>query len=123
MKDGFLPMYDEGMARIVTSLKSDDYVCMGRQQINDLAFPLITPLGADNNYIWHDLFLTEKGLPCILLLGGAEAVLHELSTPLSRNFKLPAAPYSESLGLMKSRMCTTFGPPFSFGSRLLVFLI
>jgi hypothetical protein len=39
----------------VSALKADNTVRLVRQQIDDFAFAFITPLGADNNYVFSHL--------------------------------------------------------------------
>ncbi len=58
MKDCLLAIDDQRMPRIVAPLKSDhDFGLIG-QQINDLAFPFIAPLGAEHYHMLiHRLIL------------------------------------------------------------------
>ena len=46
MEDGFFAVNDQGVPRIVTALETHDSISLGSQQIDDLAFAFITPLGA-----------------------------------------------------------------------------
>jgi len=48
MKDGFLAVDDERMTGVVTALVADDNVRVAGEQIDDLAFAFVTPLGADD---------------------------------------------------------------------------
>jgi len=49
MQNGFLTVYQQCVARIVTTLKAYDSGGTISQQINDLAFTFITPLSANND--------------------------------------------------------------------------
>ena len=49
MQDRLLTVDQQGMTRIVPALKTNHSRRPVRQQIDDLAFTLVTPLGADNN--------------------------------------------------------------------------
>ena len=51
--DGFLSPNNQGMARIVPTLKADDDVRLAREQVHHLAFALIAPLDADHNERAH----------------------------------------------------------------------
>ena len=50
----------QGMPRIVPPLKARNHIRALREPIHDLAFSLITPLGADNNDVGHDLHPLRK---------------------------------------------------------------
>ena len=47
MQDGLLPIDDQRVACVVPTLEAYDGRCPIRQQINDLALALVTPLSAD----------------------------------------------------------------------------
>ncbi len=46
MKNGFFTANNQGVTSIVPPLKAGDRIGLIRQQIDDLAFAFITPLGA-----------------------------------------------------------------------------
>ena len=48
-----LAVDDERMAGIVTALEAHDDVGLLRQPVDDLALPLVAPLGADDDNIGH----------------------------------------------------------------------
>ncbi len=48
-----LSIDDQGVARVVASLESHDHVRSDREPVDDLAFSLVAPLGADNDDIGH----------------------------------------------------------------------
>ena len=45
----YLSRIFHGMARIVAAGGANDNICPGGQDINDLALPLVAPLGSYNN--------------------------------------------------------------------------
>ena len=51
MQDGFIPVDDQRMARIMATLETHHCIDLISQQIDDLALALVAPLGADNDYI------------------------------------------------------------------------
>ena len=48
-----LAVDDEGMAGVMAALKAHDDVGGDRQPIDDLAFALVAPLGADHHHVRH----------------------------------------------------------------------
>ncbi len=44
---------DERMPRVVSALETDDHIRRDRQPIDDFAFPLVAPLGADHYDVRH----------------------------------------------------------------------
>jgi len=52
MQDGLLTRDDERVARIVATLKSGYRFSLVRNQIDDFAFALVAPLGANYNYVF-----------------------------------------------------------------------
>jgi hypothetical protein len=57
MKDGFLAVNDEGVARVVAALEADDDVGIVGEEIDDLSFAFVSPLGADNCDVGHLVIL------------------------------------------------------------------
>ena len=51
MQDGFIPVDDQRMARVMATLETYHCIDLISQQIDDLALSLVAPLGADNDYI------------------------------------------------------------------------
>jgi hypothetical protein len=51
--DGFFAFDHQSVPGIIAALKSNDQIRLGSQEINDLAFALITPLSADYDHICH----------------------------------------------------------------------
>ena len=45
MQDVLLVSYDHGVARVRSALIANDEVCIAREEIDDLPFTLIAPLG------------------------------------------------------------------------------
>ena len=43
----------EGVARVVTALIADDEMLIAGEQVGELALPLVTPLGSDDDGCWH----------------------------------------------------------------------
>jgi hypothetical protein len=54
MQNVFLAADDDGVSRIVPALVAGYHVKAVRQKINNLAFALVAPLGADDNQICHE---------------------------------------------------------------------
>ncbi len=50
MQDGLLAIDDEGVAGVVATLEARHHADPLSQQIDDLAFALIAPLGTEHNY-------------------------------------------------------------------------
>ncbi len=61
MADKLFPFHHHGVAGIVAALKSHDHIRMFRQQIYDLAFAFISPLGSYDNDVRHVLLLNRSG--------------------------------------------------------------
>jgi hypothetical protein len=57
MQDVLFVFYLYGMTGIVSSLETGHHVGTFCEQVDNLAFSLVTPLGADNYYISHSLLL------------------------------------------------------------------
>ena len=57
MKDKFLPFNNQRMPGIITALKPDYTVSIPSEDVNDLPFPLISPLGSHYHHTGHDLLL------------------------------------------------------------------
>jgi len=51
--DGFLPPNNQGVTRVVPTLKTDNDVRLAGEQVHHLAFAFIAPLDADNNECAH----------------------------------------------------------------------
>ena len=49
-----LAIDDHGMARVVAALIAHDVGVLFRQQVDDLGFAFVAPLGSDNDSDWHD---------------------------------------------------------------------
>ena len=43
----------EGVARVMTALIADDEMLIAGEQVGELALPLVTPLGSDDDGCWH----------------------------------------------------------------------
>jgi hypothetical protein len=50
VQHGLLAVDDEGVARVVPSLEPDHGVGLMGQQVHDLAFALVTPLGSEDHH-------------------------------------------------------------------------
>ena len=48
-----LAVADDRVAGVVAALEADDHLRPLREQVGDLALPLIAPLGADYDHAWH----------------------------------------------------------------------
>ena len=48
-----LPVDDQRMAGVVAALKAHDHIGADRKPVDDLAFTLVAPLGADDHHIGH----------------------------------------------------------------------
>jgi hypothetical protein len=44
---------DHGVTGVITTRKTDYYVCLLSKQVNNLTFPLIPPLTTNDNNSWH----------------------------------------------------------------------
>lgn len=73
MKNIFLPFNNEGMSGIISALEPNNIICMISQQINNLSFSFVTPLGSNH----HD---TGHGQLLIVLLITQEKGLHLFTT-------------------------------------------
>ena len=49
-----LAVADDRVAGVVAALEADDHVGVVGEQVDDLALPLIAPLGSDYDQAWHD---------------------------------------------------------------------
>src|SRR3989338_8088947 len=58
MQNKFFAVKFDGMPRVIAALVADDDVAISREDINDLAFSLIAPLGADQNTVHAYNFTT-----------------------------------------------------------------
>ena len=43
----------EGVARVMSALVADDEMLIAGEQVGELALPLVTPLGSDDDGCWH----------------------------------------------------------------------
>ena len=58
VKNEFLTMHHQSVAGVVPALKAHDAFGILGEQIDNLSFSLVAPLGSDDNHIGHDdLFL------------------------------------------------------------------
>ncbi len=72
VQDRLFAVDHQCMAGIVATLKAHDSCCTIRQQVHNLSFAFVTPLGADDNYIF------SHGIPaCLKTLPGKSASDHE----------------------------------------------
>ncbi len=55
MEDRLDPFDDQGVPGVVAALKAGDDIRPLRIEIDNLPFSLVTPLGADDRYICHNL--------------------------------------------------------------------
>ena len=62
-----LPVDNQGMSGIVTALKPDHSPDSLRQQIDDLTLAFVSPLGADNDYVFTHLYFLDLPLPAFKL--------------------------------------------------------
>ena len=53
MEDEFLSVHDDRMACVVAALETDDRIGVLAEDVDDLSFSLVTPLGADYYSTWH----------------------------------------------------------------------
>ncbi len=60
MQDMRLIVKLHGMSGIVTALVADDNIALARQNIDNLSFSFIAPLGADQNPVHASFFLLNK---------------------------------------------------------------
>ena len=58
-----LAVDDQSVARVMPALEACDHIGAFAEPVNDLAFSLVTPLGADNDDIGHDIFLCDVPRP------------------------------------------------------------
>jgi hypothetical protein len=63
MTDDLLAFDNHGMTGIVSALKPNHKVGVLGQQVDDLAFALIAPLGANDYKIGHSLLLYHWAFP------------------------------------------------------------
>jgi hypothetical protein len=64
MQDGFFATDNQGMTGIMTTLKTHNMGGFFCEQIHDLALAFVTPLCAENYYIFtHDLSVTSSCCP------------------------------------------------------------
>jgi hypothetical protein len=54
MEDRFLAVHDKSMAGVVAALEADDDVGLVGEEVDDLAFAFVAPLGADDCDVGHD---------------------------------------------------------------------
>ena len=78
MQDRGLAIDNQCMACIVATLKARNGCRPVCQQVNDLALALVTPLGADDNYV----FTHSKSLCLLVILAGRmNSALHNAVQP------------------------------------------
>jgi hypothetical protein len=53
MENGFSAVDDQRVTRVVAALKAHDDVRVASEEIDDFAFPFVSPLGADDRYVGH----------------------------------------------------------------------
>ena len=53
MQHIFFPGDDDGVPRVVATLRADDEVRLLGEEINDFAFAFVAPLGADQDRVGH----------------------------------------------------------------------
>ena len=53
----FFPVDDQGMARVVATLKAHNNICLAGEEVDDLAFTFIAPLGPDDCDVGHNCIL------------------------------------------------------------------
>ena len=54
---------DDGVTGIIAPLVANNHRGALGQMVHDLAFSLVTPLGADHNDSWHDILLYSQAIP------------------------------------------------------------
>ena len=59
MENIFFPLHNQGMPGIITTLKSNNAICIISQQVNNFTLTLVTPLGANNNHTGHGTLLIK----------------------------------------------------------------
>ena len=62
MKDGLFAVDDQRMAGVITALKADDNVRVVGEEIDDLAFAFVAPLGADDCNVGHVLGIRQQAI-------------------------------------------------------------
>ncbi|MEM7488228.1 MAG: hypothetical protein AAF390_03785 [Pseudomonadota bacterium] len=78
-----LAVDDQCVAGVVTALEPSDHVCPFRQPIDDLALPLVAPLGADDDDVGHDASPLRKVRPPLARRAlGRNRAIHAVATPL-----------------------------------------
>ena len=53
MKDGFFTVHYQSMTCVIATLEADDDVGVLGEEIDDLAFAFVSPLGADDCNVGH----------------------------------------------------------------------
>ena len=59
VKDGFLSVHPDRVARIVASLVSHNEIAFFREKIGDFTFPLVTPLSTNDGQCLHVTFPSD----------------------------------------------------------------
>jgi hypothetical protein len=60
MENIFFPALDNGVAGVISALTANDDVRFSGQDIDNLAFPFIAPLGADEYRVSHRVALKSN---------------------------------------------------------------
>jgi len=53
VKDRFLTVHHKGVAGVIAALEADDDVSVVCEEIDDLSFTFVSPLGADDCNVGH----------------------------------------------------------------------
>ncbi len=53
MKDGFLTVHHKSMTGVIATLEANDDVSVLGEEIDDLTFAFVSPLGADDCNVGH----------------------------------------------------------------------
>ncbi|BCV31037.1 MAG: hypothetical protein Sw1PiTSA_28960 [Shewanella algae] len=61
MKNGFFTIDNQSMTSVVATLVTDYEFCLFGQKVDNLTFSLVTPLSAENNYIFAHCLLQGCG--------------------------------------------------------------
>ena len=86
-KHGLVAVHDDRMAGVVAPVEAHDAVDLGGEPVDDLALAFVTPLGADDHYIFCHLFLLNglggdrNHLPLTLFENNTLRYLEALSEP------------------------------------------
>jgi hypothetical protein len=64
VQDGFLAVHDQRVTGVIAALKTHDNVGLAGEKVDDFAFALVAPLGADDCDVCH-ISILDFGLPIL----------------------------------------------------------